>query len=102
MASPQLTLSLRVKRIQSLKKIITLFGTIVSGILCDLTNNIFDHILKADARMALFLIITLVCAEGCTPGYNATAAILGGENGGERAIQSYPVNRLLIQLDAEV
>lgn len=33
---------------------------------CDLTNNIFDHILRANARitfMVLFLIITLLCAE---------------------------------------
>lgn len=86
MASPQFTLSLRVKKIQSLRKIINLFGTMVNGTPYDLTNKIFDHILRADARMVLFLIITLVCAEGRTPGHNAIAAILGGENGGKRAI----------------
>ena len=58
----------------------------VNGTPYDLTNKIFDHILRADARMVLFLIITLVCAEGRTPGHDAIAAILGGENGGKMAI----------------
>lgn len=90
--APQFTLTMRVKKIQSLRKIITLLGTMINrGTPCDLTNNIFDHILRANARMTFmvfFLIIILVCAEGPTPGHNATAAILGDEEGGKRSILS--------------
>lgn len=66
-------MSVRDKKIHSVRKIITPLGTMINRRTpCDLISNIFDHILRANVRMTLmvlFLIITLVCIEGPTPGH---------------------------------
>lgn len=68
----KIALSMRIKKIQSLRGIVSLLGTVINRRTpCDLMNSTLDHILTVGARvnlMVLFLSVTLCVLRALPPG----------------------------------